>query len=842
MKVELRDFQKTAVRELIGRLDTARYGWRGGSGQRQAVGLAAPTGAGKTIIATAVIERLLFGSDDGDSDVAADSGAVVLWVTDLPELNLQSQDKMLEASSELTLDRLPIIESTFNEPSLRPGRVYFLNTQKLGARADLVKSGPLVKRTFTFWDVIRRTIEADGRTLYLVVDEAHRGMTEQRDLEEANSIIQRFIKGYPGGGMPAVPIVLGISATPERFRRVVEGSGRATSLWEVPPDEVRASGLIKEKTLAEFAGEKQTDAMALFPDAVRAWKQSTDEWAAYHSSNGAGNAEPLVVPALVIQVENESPDGKRVTQTDLEAVVKQITDVAENMSDAAFAHAFGEARDESVAGRKLRYLEPSRIARDSDARVVFFKTSLGTGWDCPRAEVLFSFRRAVDPTSIAQTIGRMVRTPLARRIEENDDLNAAAVFLPHYDRTAVENIVRYLSESGNEAVAGTIAPRREMMSLPLRPGCEDAVAALQAVPQHLVPTFRARQAVRVMVDLANFLASTGLDPGAFDRELAALTKLLGERRDAMAGDPKFQAAVDDQSEITIEKAEWLTGEGKVSAAGTITLPATQESISRLFAAAGRRLTGDLAAAYVRTRLTTDPEATGRARLEAHELSRLHSVTDELNQVAQERIDALRQHHGRSAAKLAPAKYGRYKAILRQAPDPSHIGWVLPEPAMFPRGNKVLPLHLYAEPTGDVSLDLSKSSWEAETIEEEVRNPDLVTWLRNDERAAWAFCVPWLDSGVWKPFYPDFLLVRRLNGGLVVDIVDPHDHTRPDAVGKAQGLSKLANEHGDLFGHVVLVAKVKRRYRRLHLEHAAVRAELDTIKTGPELTALYERRG
>jgi type III restriction enzyme len=841
VKVELRDFQKAAVSELIGRLDTARYGWRGGAGQRQAVGLAAPTGAGKTIIATAVIERLLFGSDEGGSEIPPDPGAVVLWMTDLPELNLQTQDKMLEASSELTLDRLPIIESGFNEPDLRPGRVYFLNTQKLGARADLVKRGPLVKRTFTFWDVMRETIEAEGRTLYLVVDEAHRGMTEKREIEEANSIIQRFIKGYPDGEMPAVPIVLGISATPERFRKVVEGSGRATSLWEVPPEEVRASGLIKEKTLAEFAGEKQTDAMALFPEAVRAWRQSTDEWAAYYASYSAGNGEPQVVPALIVQVENESPDGKRITQTDLDAAIKQITDIAGNLPDAAYAHAFGEARDETVAGRTLRYLEPSKIARDGDAKVVFFKTSLGTGWDCPRAEVLFSFRRAVDPTSIAQTVGRMVRTPLARHIEENDDLNACAVFLPHYNRAAVDSVVKYLTESGNEAVAGTITSRREVVSLSFRSGCEEAVAALQALPQHLVPTFRARPPVRVLVDLATFVSSTGIDRDAFDTELATLAKLLVDRRDSLASDAKFQAAVDDQSEITIEKAEWLTGEAKVSATGTMTLPATQESISRLFATAGRRLTGDLAAAYVRARLATDAEAAGRARLEAYELSRRESVTDELNRVAQERIDALRQAHGRAASKLPPVKYTRYKAILRQAPDPSHVEWVLPEPAQFVKGDKVLPRHLYAEPSGDISLDL-KSSWEVDTIKEELGKLDVVAWLRNDERAAWAFCVPWLDSGVWRPFYPDLLLVRRENGGLVVDVVDPHDHTRPDAVGKAQGLSKFANEHGDLLGHIDLLAKVKGRYRRLHLDQAAVRAEVDAIKTGPELAALYERRG
>ena len=303
MKYILKDFQTDAVTELISRLSTAKVGYRGGAGQLQAVGLTATTGAGKTIIATAVIEAILFGSVEHELD--PDPGAMFLWMTDKPELNAQTQAKMLDASTNLRFDLLPEIGGTFRDETLDPGRVYFLNTQKLGAKADLVKRGPLVGRTFTFWDVVRKTIEDPARTLYLIVDEAHRGMNEARKIAEANSIIQRFIKGYPEEGMPAVPIVVGISATPDRFLGVVERSGRTTSLWDVPPDDVRASGLIKEKTLADFAGEAQMDAMALFPEAVEVWKDLTVAWAAYYKAYGKAGDEPLVVPALIIQVENE---------------------------------------------------------------------------------------------------------------------------------------------------------------------------------------------------------------------------------------------------------------------------------------------------------------------------------------------------------------------------------------------------------------------------------------------------------------------------------------------------------------------------------------------------------
>ena len=45
------------------------------------------------------------------------------------------------------------------------------------------------------------------------------------------------------------------------------------------------------------------------------------------------------------------------------------------------------------------------------------------------------------------------------------------------------------------------------------------------------------------------------------------------------------------------------------------------------------------------------------------------------------------------------------------------------------------------------------------------------------------------------------LVREGDERLVVDVIDPHDHTKPDALGKAQGLSAYAAKHGDQFGHI-----------------------------------------
>ena len=836
--MELKPFQVEAVSEMLSRLETAKLGYRGGAGQRQAVGLTATTGAGKTIIATAIVDAILFGSDT--FGLEPDPNAVFLWMTDLPELNVQTRAKMLAASSRLRFV-VSDITNKFNEESLTPGHVYFLNTQLLAARKDLTKQGPLVERNFTFWDVVSKTIETEGLTFYLVVDEAHRGMTEAKNIEKANSIIQRFIKGYPEARMPATPIVLGISATPNRFMRVVENSGRTTSRWDVPADDVRASGLIKDKMLADYAGEKQMDAMALFPDAVKAWQKSTEEWSAYHAEYGIAGDEPEVVPALIIQVENETAG--KTTATDLDALIRIIVEISGPIPDSAFVHSFGEGTPERVGARVIRYLEPSKITDDSDARVVFFKTSLGTGWDCPRAEVMFSFRRAEDPTSIAQTIGRMVRTPLARRIDENDDLNSASVFLPFYQRNGVEAIISHLNESGNDAIAGTIVKRREMISLPRRIDAQQVVAAIEAIPSYLVPTPRSRSDIRVLADLANFLSTTGIDPDAYRREMRGCATVLATWRDRFADDADFAAEVDESSEILFRRAELVLGKKVATDAGSRALPASDESIGRLFGLAARKLTSEAASAYVRMRLGQDGTNIATARLEAYALSTRNAVMDEVNAEASARIDALRTANVRAVDSLPPVKQARYRTILRQAQDPSLISLHLPDTAIFARGSEKLPAHLYAEEDGKAAIYLN--NWEKECVDQsigrETVKPHILGWLRNGDREGW-FCVPWRDGTVRRGFFPDLLVVRQEQGRTVVDIIDPHDHTRPDALGKAQGLSWYATQHGDKLGHIDLVAKVGGRYCRLHLERSRIRKLIDEARTPPELRSLYLREG
>ena len=99
--------------------------------------------------------------------------ATFLWITDQPELNEQTRRKMIGTSSILDSERLIVIDTSFNQETLRAGPVHFLNIQKLGQDKSLVTHGD--GHTFTIWEIIKNTIDARPGKFFVFIDEAHDG-------------------------------------------------------------------------------------------------------------------------------------------------------------------------------------------------------------------------------------------------------------------------------------------------------------------------------------------------------------------------------------------------------------------------------------------------------------------------------------------------------------------------------------------------------------------------------------------------------------------------------------------------------------------------------------------
>ena len=88
MKVTLFDFQKDALNKLREALVSARKAVS--PDNQQVIALSAATGSGKTIMMTALFEAILDEPDDQLAwplDWAPQPDAVILWVSDMPELN-----------------------------------------------------------------------------------------------------------------------------------------------------------------------------------------------------------------------------------------------------------------------------------------------------------------------------------------------------------------------------------------------------------------------------------------------------------------------------------------------------------------------------------------------------------------------------------------------------------------------------------------------------------------------------------------------------------------------------------------------------------------------------------
>lgn len=253
-----------------------------------------------------------------------------------------------------------------------------------------------------------------------------------------------------GGQQPPSPIVLGISATPERFLSAMSVSGRTMRTVDVPAADVRQSGLLKDRILIKHIAEAQSADNTMLALAVADLKGSNEAWKAQHAATG----ERLVDPLMIVQVE------PKVTTTRLAEILTTIESACPELSGYAVAHAFGDPHGPLAVGdRTVRYLPPEAIAGDDRARVVLFKSALTTGWDCPRAEVLVSFQGKDSYTEIAQLIGRLVRTPLAQRIDGGDDrLNEVVAYLPGFRTEHVTNVVKSLTEDETVQVEVLIEP------------------------------------------------------------------------------------------------------------------------------------------------------------------------------------------------------------------------------------------------------------------------------------------------------------------------------------------------------------------------------------------------
>ncbi len=431
MICELFPFQKQAVNEMRLRIAMALNNYRMLK-IPQVVSLQAPTGSGKTIIMSALIEDIFYGSEQ----FTEQPDAIFVWLSDSPQLNEQSKQKIEQKADKIRIDQCVVIsDESFDREILEDGHIYFLNTQKLGKAGNLSRHSD--NRQYTIWETIENTARRKADRLYFIIDEAHRGM-QGRQAGTATTIMQRFIKGSNEQNLSPIPVVIGMSATADRFNALV-GQGTSSTLHKVviSPAQVRQSGLLKDRIIITYPEDptKHGD-MAVLQAATDEWQDKCKHWYQYTYEQHYQNVNPV----FVIQVCAGS--GTKVSDTDLDDVIAKIEErMGDSFKENEVVHTFGSTGALMIHGLNVPHIEPSEIAEDRRIRVVLFKENLSTGWDCPRAETMMSFRRAEDATYIAQLLGRMVRTPLQCHVLVDDSLNDVRLFLPYFNQDTVQKVI-----------------------------------------------------------------------------------------------------------------------------------------------------------------------------------------------------------------------------------------------------------------------------------------------------------------------------------------------------------------------------------------------------------------
>lgn len=193
---------------------------------------------------------------------------------------------------------------------------------------------------------------------------------------------------------------------------------------------------------------------------------------------------------------------------------------------------------------------------------------------------------------------------------------------------------------------------------------------------------------------------------------------------------------------------------------------------------------------------------------------------------------------------------RLNGILETSPRPELTTVVAPTPKEVADQDLRLPLHLIAAadgqgcPAGDFPVKFG-SAWEIRTINSALKGDGVIGWYRNPPSGASAVRIPW-----WPPdapdsvglLSPDLLVFRKVpERGVVVDILDPHDPTRHDTIGKWRALARFAADHAELLGRVwAIVEDPDKHLVFLDLRRDGVSSALN--RDGVDLRKLFEDEG
>ncbi|MEJ6018725.1 DEAD/DEAH box helicase [Corynebacterium sp. H113] len=875
MKYTLKSYQDIAVSNVVSRISTGVAAFRATKhlphAKRTAVSLAAVTGAGKTVMAAAVVEQIF----EGTPNVPADPTATFLWISDSPDLNTQSRFRIEAALGPSRTIKTREVGMDFREEKLQPGTLYFLNIQKLSKTSTIARRHyreindqavlmPVPDAgDYDFWRTLDTTINDPDTTLYLIVDEAHRGMKsgKTQTTKDRGTIIQRVING--SDSIPPVPVVLGISATPGHFLNFMGGNSNF-SVEEVRIDAsmVQDSGLLKDTIILSIPDEPGDYDHALLTQGTRRLIEMTQAWSSYTAQD---RDTPSVQPLMVVQVPDKASDKL------IDSYVETIHNAYPELGIRAFAHVFGEDKAIKAGGTLINRVPAERVQEDDHIRVLFAKEAISTGWDCPRAEVMVSFRPAKDETHITQLIGRMVRTPLARRVEGNDLLSSVTCILPKFNRSVAERVATTVAQGGTDwsGQSGNGEALRRVLIDPetVYPAEDDAAVRMweifQTLPTETIPTGSSNPIVQ-LERLAAALSIDGIKPKIVSETDNKMFQALHGAGETFADQVEVQ--IEDIENIQVVEFSTKYGESKAEEGSDtpITLRADAHAIRVAMRNAERVFGKNLAMGYSKWLIgrsmspnISEPELMELIRsseVRTAALARIPDVVDQVFSFATKLSNDLTAQHRVQIRALPESKASVYKEIFAQAESPQRLSLVPPanlnvstHVAQLDGAGNVIskePIPRWAQhlliSREDEKFPADLNSWESKVVQVERSRAGFLGWFRNAGAATNSLNIayPTADGG-WGRLRPDFIFFHEVDGHVKASIVDPHSAHLGDALPKLKGLARFVEAYPGEFWRVESVIETDSVFKVIDLTDQSVR---EAVADANNALGLYSIEG
>lgn len=359
----LKPYQRDAVDELK---EYVKIGLN--SKNRKSIIFKAPTGSGKTFMASSLFEEI--------AEENSNINFCVIWACpgkgELHKQSLEAVKKYLGGNPICSL-----LEDDFfgTRKHIKNKEIVFINWEKLiqkdketGKWANnLMKD----QEGMNFIDVIEQT-KKNGTIIILVVDEYHIGSSQKARIQEFRETI-------------IIPnITIEMSATPLSDHVDVE----------IEPRKVIDEGMIKEDVIVN-EGISKTDLSLAEKDSeiliLEKGFEKRNQIISRYKELGIS-----VNPLVLIQIPNvDEGEAKKLVITDF-------------LRDKGITEDNGRLK--FWCDNKAEF-DKQAIKNNNDiTEFLVFKTAVATGWDCPRAHILIKFRDGKSETFEIQTIGRILRT------------------------------------------------------------------------------------------------------------------------------------------------------------------------------------------------------------------------------------------------------------------------------------------------------------------------------------------------------------------------------------------------------------------------------------------------